>query len=292
MKKINFSIVTLVAVAMMFVFASCTKDGVYKPKKKISKIYETVQTDPNPEKVLKETWTWDGKLLSKIDYGDGDFVTFTYEKNQLTAINDGDRRMELNYDSKGKLIDNIKVYYDNVLVMTYTFQHDKNLISSYTMEYAGGDIDKAKCARLVENVFRFIAPEAAKNEAANYVKAAESNLKGNTYTVEFTYDGKNVSEQLVKKAGKEIHYTYTYTNYKNPFYGLLMGMDIDLLSKNAPATCVRTVTDMPEYQYSYTYKADGKVPTQVTETLKWILSIGNISSEHVETTVTDYEYTK
>ena len=65
---------------MMFVFASCTKDGVYKPKKKISKIYQTVLTDPVPEKVLIESWTWDGKLLSKIDYGDDNVVSFTYDK--------------------------------------------------------------------------------------------------------------------------------------------------------------------------------------------------------------------
>ena len=288
MKKINFSIVTLLAVALMFVFASCTKDGIYKPKKKISKIYETVVTDPNPEKVLTETWTWDGNLLSQIQYEDGDITTFTYEKKQLTAINSDFGRTELAYD--GKFIDEMKLYYDNKLYMTTKFQHEKNLISGYTVEYEGLDVDKAKVARLIENTFRFIAPEIAHNEAANYLKAAESNLKGNVMrTVTYKYDGKNVIEQTDKYGNNTVVYTYTYSEYKNPFYGLLSEMQ---LSKNAPATCVRTEEGMPEYNYTYTYKADGKVPTQVTETLKWILSIGNISSEHVETTVTDYEFAK
>lgn len=290
MKKINFSVVTLLAVAVMFVFASCTKDGVYKPKKKISKIYETVTTNPNPEKQLKETWTWNGKLLSKVDYDDGDFVTFTYNKSQMTTINSDFGRTELTYDSKGKFIDNMKVYNGNDLYMTTTFQHEKNLISGYTVEYEGIDADKAKIAHLIENAFRFIAPEVAEAEVASYVKTAEGDLKGKvTRTVTFTYDGKNVIEMTDKYGNNTVKYTYTYTDYKNPFYGLLAEMEI---SKNAPSTCVRTEEGMPEYNYSYTYKADGKVPTQATQNLTWSLSVGSMTTSHTETTVTDYEYMK
>ena len=294
MKKINFSIVTILAVALMFVFASCTKDGVYKPKKKISKIYETVQTDPNPEKILKEIWTWDGKLLSKISYDDGDIVTFTYEKKQLTTINNGDTRIEINYDSKGKFIDNAKMYYKDVMYTTYTFQHDKNLISSYTVEYNGpGLADNARSARIIENMFRFVAPEVAQNEVANFVKTAENNTKAdNSYTVYFVYDGKNVSEQTVKSGNSQVVYTYTYTDYKNLFYGLLTDMGIDMLSKNAPSTILRTEAGKPDYNYTYTYQADGKIPTQVTENMTWTLSLGNTTTTHTETKVTDYEYTK
>ena len=292
MKRINFSIVTLLAVAMMFVFASCTKDGVYKPKKKISKIYETVTTDPNPEKVLRETWTWDGKLLSKINYDDGDVAIFTYEKKQLTSIDIDKNRIELNYDSKGKLLDNAKMYYDGILYVTYTFEHEKNLISSYTVVY-NDIVDKAKSARLVNNLFRFIAPEVAQDEVANYVTATENNLKSDDkYTVELTYDGKNVIEQKIMNNNRQTLYTYTYTDYKNPFYGLLMDMDVDAVSKNAPATCVRKMDEMPDYNYTYTYKADGKVPTQSIENFSWKLTVGNITTTHEETKVTDYEYTK
>lgn len=284
MKKFNFSIVTLLAVAMMFVFASCTKDGVYKPKKKISKIYQTVLTDPVPEKVLIESWTWDGKLLSKIDYGDGDIAYFNYEKNQLKSITMGDNRTEITYN--GKLVETMKVYSKDELEDTYTFQHEKNLISGYTVESEGNKVNKAKIARLTENAFRFIAPEVAKNEAACYLKMADSSLKGKTTrTVTYKYDGKNVVEAKSTYGNSSVTYTYTYTEYLNLFYNSLYDMDF---SKNAPATCMVKDEDLPDYNYTYTYKVDGKFPTQAIVNLKW--SIGSMS--YNQTVQTDYEFVK
>ena len=293
MKKFNFSIVTLLVIAMTFVFASCTKDGVYKPKKKISKIYETVTTDPNPAKELKETWNWNGKLLSMIDYGDGEFAKFIYEKKQLKSIEGMDSRIEMNYDDKGKYIDNFKMYTDNELRATYTFEHgDKHLITGYTVEYEGGLFDK-NSSRLVENVFRFLVPEIATDGAAELVKIATSDLKGNNkYTVSLTYDGKNVVEKVFNVGDEKYKYTYTYTEYLNPFYGLF-DIDVDnFVSKNAIASYIITRPNMPDYNYSYTYQVDGKVPTQETETMTWSLSVGSTTTTHTETVVTDYEYTK
>lgn len=292
MKKINFSIVTLLVIALTLVFASCTKDGVYKPKKKISKIYETVQTDPSPAKILKEEWTWDGKLLSKIAYHDGGVANFTYDKKQLSSITNGDDRVDLTYD--GNFIENIKVYHKGDLEMTYTFEHAKKLISGYTVEYNGAILhsDAEKCARLVENVFRFILPEVSTDAATEYMKVATSNLKGGSkYTVSMVYDGKNVSSKTIKYGDGTMEYTYTYTDYRNPYYGLLLDMD-ESTSKNAVATCVRTAPNSPDYNYTYTYKADGKVPTQVTENVTWTLSLGSTTTTHTETIVTDYEFVK
>ena len=293
MKKINFSVVTLLVIALTLVFASCTKDGVYKPKKKISKIYETVTTAPNPEKQLKEVWFWDGKLLSKIDYGDDEIAQFTYEKKQLKSIVAGDSRIEMNYDSKGKYIDNFKLYYKNDLQATYTFEHgDKHLISGYTIEYADDIIDKSSI-RLIENVFRFITPEIATDAAAEYAMAANSDLKGNNkYTVTLSYDGKNVIDKVVKSGDVTMTYTYTYTEYLNPFYGLFE-MDMDsYFSKNAVSTYVRKMSNMPDYNYDYTYQVDGKVPTQMIEHMKWEITMGGLTNKHEETIVTDFEYLK
>lgn len=284
MKRINFSIVTLLVVALTLLFASCTKDGVYKPKKQISKIYQTILTDPTPEKVLTESWTWDGKLLSKIDYGDGDIAYFSYEKNQLKTITMGDDRTEITYD--GKLVETMKVYSKDELEATYTFQHEKNLISGYTVEYEGNSANKAKIARLTENVFRFIAPEVAQNEAVCYLKMADNNLKGKTTrTVTYKYDGKNIVEATSKDGNSSSTYTYTYTEYLNLFYNFLYNMDF---SKNAPASCEVKDSDLPDYNYTFTYKVDGKFPTQVTENLKW--SIGAMS--YNQTVQTDYEFVK
>ncbi|MBP5401404.1 MAG: hypothetical protein J6Y35_07240 [Bacteroidales bacterium] len=293
MKKINLSIITLLVIAMTIVFASCTKDGIYKPKKKISKIYETVQTDPNPTKELKETWTWNGKLLSMIDYGDGEFAKFLYTKKQLSSIEGMDSRIEVNYDEKGKYIDNFKVYSDNELRATYTFEHgDKHLLTGYTIEYEGGLFNR-NSARLVENVFRFLAPEIASEGADEYVQIATSNLKGKEkYTVTLTYDGKNVIEKVVNNGDEKYTYTYTYTEYLNPFYGLL-DINVDnFISKNAVSSCVITRPNLPDYNYTYTYQVDGKVPTQMTENMTWALNLGNTTTTHTETITTDYEFTK
>ena len=289
MKKNGISIVTLLVVVLALVFASCTKDGVYKPKKKISKIYETFVTDQASIKELKESWTWDGKLLSKIEYGKDNVINFTYEKKQLKTVTNGHERIELNYDDKGKYIDNFKMYYENELEATYTFEHgDKHLITGYTIEFGSG-MEPNKSARLVQNVFRFLIPEIADNEAAEYAKNANNGFKdGSKTTVTLTYDKKNVVEKVTTDGIFTTNYTYTYTDYLNPFYGLL---DIDMstgLSKNAVATMVIKESGSYDNTYSYTYKAEGKVPTQVTT----IFSYNDGISPHTTTTITDYEFTK
>lgn len=304
MKRINFSIVTLLVVAMTLLFASCTKDGVYKPKKKIAKIYETVLTDPNNnDKMLKEEWKWDGKLLSSITYHYGTIVettevaTFTYDKNQLTTITLGDTRMELTYD--GKLIETMKSYSDNELEATYTFEHgDKNRITGYKVEYNNtAKSNVAKNACLIESAFRFLIPEIATSEAKEYVKTATDQRKDNrNYSVTMTYDGKNVASKTITYSNGSTECTYAYTEYKNPFYGLLSDENNNATSKNAVSQMVvknpllPVYANSPDYTYTYTYKTDGKVPTQVIEQLEWTLTVGTTTTSHNEKIQTDYEF--
>ena len=289
MKRINFSIVTLLVVAMTLLFASCTKDGVYKPKKKIAKIYQTDMTIPqNAEKILAETWTWDGKLLSKIEYFNGDIANFSYEKKQLKSITNGENRTELTYD--GKLIDNMKMYHNDELEWTYTFEHgDKNRITGYTVERNTSKGNAAKNFCLVENAFRFLVPEIATNEAIEYVKAATSNQKGkDNYTVTLTYDGKNVASKTIKYEDATTgEVTYTYTEYLNPFYGLLTNEENNATSKNAVASAVEKVPGLSgNYTYKYTYKIDDKFPTQIIEEKSFQMTTGSINTN----IVTDFEF--
>ncbi|MBR0077993.1 MAG: hypothetical protein IJP72_06310, partial [Bacteroidales bacterium] len=85
---------------------------------------------------------------------------------------------------------------------------------------------------------------------------------------------------------------YTYTEYLNPFYGLFE-MDMDsYFSKNAVSTYVRKMSNMPDYNYDYTYQVDGKVPTQMIEHMKWEITMGGLTNTHEETIITDFEYLK
>ena len=90
------------AILLAFAFTSCEKDGQYKPKERISKVYSL--TPHSPEKHLECVWTWDDKKLSKIDYlfwnGDLDWTeTFKYDsKNRIERVEDleGNEYVQLN----------------------------------------------------------------------------------------------------------------------------------------------------------------------------------------------------
>ena len=88
MKKIiTFSACALLVVGFMLSFSSCTKDGVYTPKKQISAIY---YQSSGGSKTLSEKWIWDGKLLDKIQYYGGQGITSTaiykYDKKRFVQI--------------------------------------------------------------------------------------------------------------------------------------------------------------------------------------------------------------
>ena len=146
--------------AVVFGFTSCNKDGVYKPKEKIEKIY--VQYE-GQDKVLTETWDWEDNLLKSIKHADTDPIgdnsyteTFTYDKKQVKSISDGTYTMTYNYD--GRYFDNIKVTEGSDEVGTMTFSHDGKLISKIDITLNDDDFMKS---RMAESAMRFIAPEFA-----------------------------------------------------------------------------------------------------------------------------------
>lgn len=92
MKKFKFLPVVLGMLIVVFM-ASCTKDGVYNPSKKINMVYKAWSEDYNgthyeAQRYLAEKWTWDNKTLSSIQYfNDGSYTqNFTYDGNRLTRI--------------------------------------------------------------------------------------------------------------------------------------------------------------------------------------------------------------
>ena len=100
MKKIiSLSLCVILALAISLSFTSCNKEGVYNPKKKITAIYYQY---PGTAKMLQEQWTWDGNLLSKIQY----YYGGTYSHSNIYKY-DGKRLIEVNVDG-----DIIKFTYD------------------------------------------------------------------------------------------------------------------------------------------------------------------------------------
>lgn len=284
--------------AVVFGFTSCNKDGVYKPKEKIEKIY--VQYE-GQDKVLTETWDWEDNLLKSIKHADTDPIgdnsyteTFTYDKKQVKSIFDGTYTMTYNYD--GRYFDNIKVTEGSDEVGTMTFSHDGKLISKIDITLNDDDFMKS---RMAESAMRFIAPEFACDFGKIMQAEAQRGFKGKTeMVVSFEYDGVNVQKAIVRNntANVEQVFTYTYSDYMNPFYKLFSHSNDNNAynqSKNAPATIHETNSawNNTTWDYTYTYPSvDHKYPTQMTEKKVTTQVIGNMTNTINNTTSYFYEY--
>ncbi|MDD6582162.1 MAG: hypothetical protein PUF10_05730 [Bacteroidales bacterium] len=298
MKSIKKIAMAALVCAVVFGFTSCNKDGVYKPKEKIEKIY--VQYE-GQDKVLTETWDWEDNLLKSIKHADTDPIgdnsyteTFTYDKKQVKSISDGTYTMTYNYD--GRYFDNIKVTEGSDEVGTMTFSHDGKLISKIDITLNDDDFMKS---RMAESAMRFIAPEFACDFGKIMQAEAQRGFKGKTeMVVSFEYDGVNVQKAIVRNntANVEQVFTYTYSDYMNPFYKLFSHSNDNNAynqSKNAPATIHETNSawNSTTWDYTYTYPSvDHKYPTQMTEKKVTTQVIGNMTNTINNTTSYFYEY--
>ena len=126
---------TILAIACVaFVFTGCQKDGVYNPSKKISKIY---YTSTSGNKSLDQIWTWNEKLLDKIDfYYDGTVshsYNFTYDGNRLTRMNDYKLNEYVEYKYDGNHLSETNVFSGGNLRYIYKFSYKSGKLESMTL---------------------------------------------------------------------------------------------------------------------------------------------------------------
>ena len=289
----KFKIITVVSLMVIIsaaTFSSCKKDGVYKPKKKVSKIYEQ---NLNGEKKLSETWIWDNDKLSRIDYENGDFDVFEYEKDRLITVTEKDGNYQ-KYIYSGSKIDEIQYWYknDDVMYVMYKFEYKGNKLSQITLGYGGILLNDLKgmetsIKNQKSNALRYILPEQIagivsipfekqlkSRKALEPLSIMKIIWKGNNIE-QVTFGNKNIEVGAISK--------YTYDNKLNPMYGLLIEESV-ISSKNNIKKFTLTnsygLGDTIEQEYSYMY--DGDFPTEVT--IKQ--TIGNIKS----TSIIYYEY--
>lgn len=261
MKKSLVSVLAIFAFAI--VFTSCTKEGQYMPSKKIKEIvytdYYRTAAGLDISTTEREVWTWNGKLLSYIDYydanGDREGTSlFRYDdQNRIDEINYGTYSAKYDYDNG--LIDEIEVFNANGTVRgKYEFEHKGNKITAIEMVTGTGK----SMASLPFNPLRFILPESA---AEKVMECAAS--KG-TIRVTLTWSGNNVS---VLEGDGMFSFTekYQFDNKTNPFRGLLnMGENFDysIFSQNNIVhleSIINGVTEETDYGYEY----DGKYPVKM-----------------------------
>lgn len=292
MKKI-----TILSAAALMLFAACQKDGKYNPKEKIAKVSEEYVYSYNDEwnnyydsvpKHVTEEWTWDGKELSQIAYIDIDYdengnivpdgqdiIKFTYDGGQLSEVTGEDGRMVFTYD--GKKLQKAELYENSsTAFMTYTFTHDGKKISSITMESDMGFDKKGSFSSRLESLLlgNFI-PESKSTEKVIkdlHAKAA----KGETITMNLTWDGDNVSKISAVTPFGNASINFTYDNKNNPYKGfaLMFGgygeseTGVEFCNKNNITKIVASYVEgdyaeTEEENYSYTY--DGEWPLSRTE---------------------------
>lgn len=293
MKKIRLSAIALFVCVLAMVGVSCQKDGVYKPKNKISRIY--TQRDGHA-KILEQTWNWDKGLLSSVTYNEDDVVlNFLYDGKRLTSIVVEGEAMNFEYD--GSALTRMTLSDEGELLAEYTFKHDGKLITEIETRM-DASLAKGINSRLLKTAFNLVAPQMAETQLEQIAIAQESQIKGiYTYTDVLTYDGKNViSMKRHDSDQKNYEYTYTYSDKLNPFYHMLYGGEdiVGLgLSKNAVATYhyEDDVIHSRTIDLEVTFPSlDGKFPLQETRTLKTTHNVGGLTNIYSQVDHYFYEY--
>jgi hypothetical protein len=269
MKK---TLLFLAAIAIVCVFSSCEKEGVYHPKKKISKVYGQPGGSP---KELIEKWTWEGKNLVKIANATNTFYrTFKYEKDRISKItwNDGEY---LSFIFDGKYIKKVEYHAAaGELYETYSFKHTKDKITTITREMYEGDYLSKKD---VAATLRLFLPVQTVEPVLNKKRPA---LAKEPYmiTIELQWDGDNVKtstevlyDRRSYRCTQEV--TYKYDKNINPYYYFVENFSSsknNVISEEGLVTETEsymgeTYTDSDTYTYEYDIIYDGKWPTEILE---------------------------
>lgn len=273
MKK-SFFILTAftLCTTSIILFSACNKEGVYKPKQKISKIYyeETEGSQVITAKKLKETWTWEKKKLSKIEIADGQTLKFSYDGNQISKIESDNTTMNFSYEKrklnkiditeKGNTSVKITVSDrdsdDKITKLTYETQSDSKSLKNIESSLAQ-----------LNPVINLLFPNAIATTLAADIRETKSHKATTTSTVyyEYMYDGNNITKVKTVNGTSETITIYQYDNKTNPYnkslYYLyekpLMG-----LSENNIILYYNEDSKMFQTKYEFAYNEDG-LPTSI-----------------------------
>lgn len=300
----------MASAAMLLFAASCTKEGEFNPKEKIAAVYQSslstmrgsmggttiTQNDTTP-KHMTQKWEWDGKSLSSISHyyyngttNNSEFsykLTMTYDGKQLTKVAESNEDYTA-YTYDGSKITKIEEFSEGELIRTYDVTHDgKKIVKIVVTEYEEGEMGKS-----AEYALGMLLPTRNAVEAVLQHKAAKGSTSA-ARTIDFTYDGGNVSKMVMTQGTDNYTAEYTFDKNKNPFYGcyaMVGGEGASFLNKNNVLTEKTTWSENGSAGESntttYTYEYDGKYPVSVSYTNTYSSSYGSQSY----TRTTYYEY--
>ena len=233
---------------------------------------QSTESSNSTSKYVAEIWNWDGKLLKSISHynSDGELrytENYEYDGKRLVSISWGSAgRYTFTYDN-GK-ISSIDGYNGTEKMVSYVLTHEKGKISQIVVtDY---DAKKGTMLPMPINALRFFIQSADMQSLCKTLARIEQKMNTKdieTYTINFDWDGKNVSRVTYLAGAYRETVDYKYDNKVNPFCGLFDISEyggVNILSSNNVIRYVGESTDNDHWERDYVYTYDGKVPTMWT----------------------------
>ena len=268
----------LLGVLVLTSLSSCKKEekeGVYTPKMKIQRVY---YSSTYTEKYLSESWNWDGKLLKSIDhYWSGGSLSwtedFTYESKRLVRVDDYINSEYVTYSYDGNHLKSAEYYYKSSLASSTAYTYDNGKLSKMVVTDYGSKKSK-KDSHLQNSVLPFqseVVEVVSKFMAKASANRTEKDI--DVFTLQFTWDGDNVSKITVTLEGYLASAALQYDSKNNPLKGFHnLYSDIDEVegmlnwSKNNVTKMIVTESDGENEVIDYTYQYnDNDYPTMAIQ---------------------------
>lgn len=304
----SFSKLLLLSIAI-FIFTSCQKDCVFRPKEKIEfvrestkhiyKVYnsETGQwetTEVTVPQHIVQKWLWNHNVLKSITYYDDDEQEiytddFEYVGKKLSRISWG-TEWSYKFDYEGDELISITYSDGNFVHSIYTISHKRGKISK--ISYTDYDL-KGSAHSLPAHVWNYLLPNCdAKiaNRIQSYLSKKDNQKSEEQYVINFSWTGENITKMEVMNGDDSMIVAFGYDNKLNPFRGLLEMEEmafIDAFSKNnvveeSLVDARGNVLSTTKYTYTYT----GNYP----ETKSYHITTADENEQEMETVTLKYEY--
>lgn len=304
----SFGKISLLLLAI-FIFTSCEKDCVFRPKEKIEYVREsskTVVKEYNPEtgewesnevsvpQHIVQKWNWNRNVLKSITYYDDneqELYTddFEYVGKQLSRISWG-TEWSYKFDYDGNDLISITYSDGNFVHSIYTISHKKGKISKIT--FTDYDLKNADHP-LPDHIWNYLLPNGGTHATAQWQACLSKMNEQKTEAlsvVEFSWTGDNITKMTVTSGTESYIVAYGYDNKLNPLRGLLsveeMGY-LDSFSKNnvveeSLVDAHGNVLDNTKYTYTYM----GNYPE--TKSYHYIYETEDV--QEMETLTLKYDY--
>ena len=267
MKKLSIFLSIVLAIVMATVlFTSCEEQpGVYKPKKKISKVYQ--QDVVGQAEYLKEEWIWDGSKVSSIKYysWDGGVEVeeeFKYDGNRVAKIVDS-RGYYVDYVYTDEQFERVKFCHElGILLADITFQYNGKKISTLTLHNYVED------KNVIEMIKRGFVGKMLSKEVIKIVAEKLANQTKGAYLINFSYEGENIASisdgvTAITYSDYDTHSSIVYNFFPVSYRGWV---NFNTFSKNNPGKSVTHLSNsVITYTYTYTYDGDYPVTIQTHE---------------------------